>query len=134
MTESPEEQRSVIEAAKAGDLGAFEALMRQYERLVLVTALRLVTNARGVSRLVVAWTAQVAGTSPVVSGGVVFVSGSGALSALDARSGRKLWSSTRPSAGGTIGDIHWQSPIAVNGRVYISDQAGHLTAYALPGR
>ena len=42
MTESPEEQRSVIEAAKAGDLGAFEALMRQYERLVLVTALRLV--------------------------------------------------------------------------------------------
>ena len=69
-----------------------------------------------------------------VSGGGVFVAGSGAPSALAARSGRLLWSSTRPSAGGTIGDIHWQSPIAVNGRVYISDQAGHLTAYALPGR
>src|SRR5450432_2065520 len=42
--ETPEEQRSVIEAAKAGDLAAFEMLMRRYERLVLVTALRLVGN------------------------------------------------------------------------------------------
>jgi RNA polymerase sigma-70 factor, ECF subfamily len=39
--DSPEERRSLIEAAKAGDLAAFELLMRQYERLVLVTALRL---------------------------------------------------------------------------------------------
>jgi len=30
-----------LEAAKTGDLAAFELLMRQYERLVLVTALRL---------------------------------------------------------------------------------------------
>jgi RNA polymerase sigma-70 factor (ECF subfamily) len=30
-----------VEAAKAGDLAAFDLLMRQYERLVLVTALRL---------------------------------------------------------------------------------------------
>ena len=66
-----------------------------------VTALRLRTDAHGVSRLVVAWTAQVAGTSPVVSGGVVFVSGSGALSALEACSGRILWSSRQASAGGT---------------------------------
>ena len=33
-----------VEAAKAGDLAAFEMLMRQYERLVLVTALRLIGN------------------------------------------------------------------------------------------
>jgi len=30
-----------LEAARAGDLAAFDLLMRQYERLVLVTALRL---------------------------------------------------------------------------------------------
>ena len=30
-----------MEAAEAGDLAAFDRLMRQYERLVLVTALRL---------------------------------------------------------------------------------------------
>ena len=39
--ESPQAQLGLIEAAKAGDLAAFETLMRQHERLVLVTALRL---------------------------------------------------------------------------------------------
>jgi len=32
---------TTLQAARAGDLAAFDALMRQYERLVLVTALRL---------------------------------------------------------------------------------------------
>jgi RNA polymerase sigma-70 factor (ECF subfamily) len=35
------DRESIIEAAKRGDLAAFEQLIRQYERLVLVTALRL---------------------------------------------------------------------------------------------
>jgi hypothetical protein len=96
-----------------------------------VTAYRLRTDARGTSRLVRAWVAGVPGTSPVVVNGVVFVAGSGALSALDARSGRPLWSSQQSAAGGTIGGIHWESPIAVNGRVYVSDESAHLTAYGL---
>src|SRR5437879_5364522 len=32
---------TILESARAGDVAAFDALMRQYERLVLVTALRL---------------------------------------------------------------------------------------------
>ena len=58
MAGSPEEPRGIVaanveaasleaaslEAARAGDLAAFEMLMRQYERLVLVTALRLLGN------------------------------------------------------------------------------------------
>jgi RNA polymerase sigma-70 factor, ECF subfamily len=39
-----EERLSLIRAAGAGDLAAFESLMRQHERLVLVTALRLLGN------------------------------------------------------------------------------------------
>ena len=39
--ESPDSGARTIAAAKAGDLAAFESLMRQHERLVLVTALRL---------------------------------------------------------------------------------------------
>lgn len=39
--EGPENRASAIAAAKAGDRAAFELLMRQHERLVLVTALRL---------------------------------------------------------------------------------------------
>jgi hypothetical protein len=42
-----------------------------------------------------------------------------------------LWSSQQSAAGGTIGDIHWESPIAVDGRVYVSDESAHLTAYRL---
>ena len=39
--DDPESLTHVLEAARAGDLGAFEILMRRHERLVLVTALRL---------------------------------------------------------------------------------------------
>lgn len=39
-----DERTRTIAAAKAGDHAAFESLMRQHERLVLATALRLVGN------------------------------------------------------------------------------------------
>ncbi len=89
------------------------------------------TDAARRTRLRPAWSANVAATSPVVVDGVVFVAGDGALRALDARSGRPLWSSAESGAGGSIGGIHWQSPVAVDGWVYCSDQSRHLTAYAV---
>ena len=42
--EGPGERSRWIEAARAGDVAAFDLLMRQYERLVLVTAWRLLGN------------------------------------------------------------------------------------------
>src|ERR1700678_3767280 len=42
--DGPDERRDTIAAARSGDLGAFELLMRQHERLVLGTALRLTGN------------------------------------------------------------------------------------------
>ena len=42
--DGPDERRDTIAAARAGDLAAFELLMRQHERLVLATALRLSGN------------------------------------------------------------------------------------------
>jgi RNA polymerase sigma-70 factor (ECF subfamily) len=42
--EGPDERRDTMAAARAGDLAAFELLMRQHERLVLATALRLTGN------------------------------------------------------------------------------------------
>jgi RNA polymerase sigma-70 factor, ECF subfamily len=39
--DGPEPLTGVLEAARAGDLAAFETLMRRHERLVLVTSLRL---------------------------------------------------------------------------------------------
>jgi RNA polymerase sigma-70 factor (ECF subfamily) len=43
--DSPQELSTVLEAAQAGDLRAFEQLMRQYERLVVATALRMLGDA-----------------------------------------------------------------------------------------
>lgn len=42
--DSPEDRARAVAAAKAGDLEAFERLVRQHERLVLATALRLLGN------------------------------------------------------------------------------------------
>jgi outer membrane protein assembly factor BamB len=102
-----------------------------------VDAYRLATGAHGSSRLVLDWHEPAGqtgdeGTSPVVSAGVVFVAFDNALVALDARSGRTLWSSAQSGAGRTIGRVHWQSPIVANGWVYCSDQDGTVSAYALP--
>jgi outer membrane protein assembly factor BamB len=66
-----------------------------------------------------------------VVNGIVFVATSGAVNAFDARSGKIVWSTALASAGGTIAEVHWQSPIVANGSLYISDEAGSLTAYSL---
>lgn len=42
--DGPEDRARTLEAAKAGDLAAFERLMRQHERLVFATAWRLLGN------------------------------------------------------------------------------------------
>ncbi len=102
-----------------------------------IDAYRLHTDAQGVSRLVGVWRNAAGqtsgeGTSPVVADGIVFVAFDDAIVALDARTGTELWSSARRSALHTIGPVHWQSPIVVNGWLYCSDENGQLTAYSLP--
>ncbi len=100
-----------------------------------IDAYELVTNGSGASSLVPAWTANDGstsgeGTSPVVSNGIVFVAMDNAIFALSAQTGTELWSSATTAH--SIGPVHWQSPIVINGWVYCSDQNGHLTAYGLP--
>jgi len=100
-----------------------------------IQAYQLQTNARGKSSLVNVWNSHAGstngeGTSPVVSNGIVFVAMDNALLALDALTGKQLWSSANTRH--TIGPVHWESPIVVNGWVYCSDENGKLTAYALP--
>lgn len=102
----------------------------------VIQAYRLNTNSSGQSQLVEIWHSSPGqtggeGTSPVVANGVLFVAYDGAIFALNAMNGNTLWSSAMSSARKTIGPVHWQSPIVVNGAVYCSDQNGNLTAYAL---
>lgn len=100
-----------------------------------VEAYRVVTDASGRSKLAGAWRSTAGqtngeGTTPVIANGMVFVAMDGAILALNAQNGHVLWSSA--NAGRSIGGVHWQSPIVVNGWVYCADQNNRVTAYALP--
>jgi outer membrane protein assembly factor BamB len=92
-----------------------------------VHAYRLVTTNR-VSRLVATWHTSLdlgrEAATPVVSDGVLFLATSTGLLALDAQTGRRLWSST------AIGPIHWQIPLVAGDAIYCADQNGALTAFA----
>lgn len=70
-------------------------------------------------------------SSPLLAGGVLYVAESGALRAFDPKTGRVLWSSDRSSAKRNIHDVHWESPTVINGRVYMPDESGVVTAYGL---
>ncbi|HEV3091972.1 MAG TPA: PQQ-binding-like beta-propeller repeat protein [Candidatus Cybelea sp.] len=101
-----------------------------------VEAYRLQTSSSGVSTLNGIWQVSPGnsygeGSSPVAANGMVFSAFDGALVALNAVSGKELWSSAMHSSGVNIGSIHWESPIVVNGWIYCSDESGNLTAYSL---
>ncbi|HYL06598.1 MAG TPA: PQQ-binding-like beta-propeller repeat protein [Thermoanaerobaculia bacterium] len=89
-----------------------------------LSGLQVVAGGGGTPALTPVWTDPNRGTSPVVAGAMVFYVGGAGLRALSARHGALLWSDGGPSS------IHWQSPIVVDGRVYVADGNGKLWAYA----
>lgn len=72
------------------------------------------------------WQNSTGGSSPVVANGVLYYF-SGSINALNPKTGAVLWSDSSP------GGVHWESPIVVNGRIYVTDESGQLWAYALDG-
>jgi outer membrane protein assembly factor BamB len=77
-------------------------------------------------RLVQAWSNTVAGTTPVVAGGLLYVQWSGDIHVYAPRTGAVL-------ADLPIGDGHWQAPIVVDGRVAAAegDANHHATSGVL---
>jgi outer membrane protein assembly factor BamB len=75
-------------------------------------------------RLHPAWSNHVGGTSPVVSGSLLFVAGSGAVHVYVPTSGREV--ASLPS-----GETHWQSPIVADGRVAVTE--GNANDHATSG-
>lgn len=98
-----------------------------------LSAFKVVTNGQGISTLQLIYTNSNSGSSPIIADGILFLQANGAILATNPTTGATLWNSTQPSAGGTIGGLHWQSPIVVNGHVYIPDDSGHFTMYGLTG-
>ncbi|MGH2409081.1 MAG: hypothetical protein ACRDGS_01815, partial [Chloroflexota bacterium] len=95
-----------------------------------VGALRL-TIAGGRPTLRLAWVHYDTYSSPLLADGVLYAAESGALRAFNPMTGVQLWSSNLASAGGNIQGVHWESPTVVNGRVYMPDESGAITAYGL---
>ena len=93
-----------------------------------VSGLRLTIDASGTPALVSAWVLPLAGFSPIVVNDILFFAGNNRILALNPTDGALLWSDTG------IGGIHWESPVVASGILYITDESGMLTAYALDGR
>jgi outer membrane protein assembly factor BamB len=92
------------------------------------SAMKLALDGRGNPSLNKVWISPYDGTSPVVSDGVLYYADTGIIYAVDPLTGELRWHDT------SVGRIHWDSPVVVNGVVYITDWDGHLTAYALDGQ
>jgi hypothetical protein len=90
-------------------------------------AYELVFDDAGNPSLSQKWATSDAGTSPVVANSTVYYTNGGSLRGLDATTGSTIWSTTE------IGGIHWQSPIVVNGRLYVFDVTSKLWVYVLDG-
>jgi outer membrane protein assembly factor BamB len=92
-----------------------------------ISGLKLTIANDGTPGLTTVWQVNGSGgTSPLIANGVLFYAHSGRMRALDPLNGNELWGDSQ------IGSIHWESPIVANGVLYITDESGHLTAYAGP--
>jgi len=95
-------------------------------------AFKVVTTA-GQSNLQLAYKHNNYGTSsPFIANNILYIQGNNDVFAIDPTTGNTLWNSQQSSAGGSIGSQHWQSPIVINGHLYIPDDDGNITAYGLP--
>lgn len=103
-----------------------------------LAAYKVVLDVDGKPSLLKQWPAAgtaANGTSPVVANGVLYYMSGSKLRALDAETGVAIvtagdWNST------SFGGQHWQSPIVVNGRVYLFDDQSpnsQLWVYQIDG-
>jgi malectin (di-glucose binding ER protein)/glycosyl hydrolase family 64 (putative beta-1,3-glucanase) len=80
----------------------------------------------GAPSLVKQWQNSLGGSSPLMANNVLYFANATTVRALDPQTGNVLWSDATKISGN-----HWQSPIVFNATLYITDEANHLTAYAL---
>jgi outer membrane protein assembly factor BamB len=89
-----------------------------------LSALRLELDRQKMPSLSVIWKNTQGGTSPIIANNLLYYASSHEIRVLDPATGKQLWRSP------DIGAIHWESPIAVKGMLFITDENGGLTAFA----
>jgi len=89
-----------------------------------IAAMQLFVDASGNPTIFTQWSKTTGGgSSPIIANGILYYAGTLGLQALDPASGNVLWSDT------SIGPVHFESPIVVNGKLYIADENAVLWAY-----
>ncbi|HET8912721.1 MAG TPA: PQQ-binding-like beta-propeller repeat protein [Ktedonobacteraceae bacterium] len=97
-----------------------------------LVAYKIITDQNGHSHFQQAYfNANNGGSSPFIANNILYVQGSGNLRAMDPKTGTILWQSTQGSAGGSIGSLHWQSPIIVDGLILLPDNSQQFTEYKI---
>lgn len=91
-----------------------------------ISAMQVTVDGTGTPGLKTVWQDSKGGTSPIIANGVLYYVNSGRIAALNPTTGKTLWEDSTPSS------IHWESPILVNGVLYVTDGNSRLLAYALP--
>jgi hypothetical protein len=92
-----------------------------------LAAYKVTLGPGNVPQLTYQWSNANSGTSPVIANNTLYYMASGSVRAHDPVSGNLLWSDN------SIGSIHWQSPIVVNGRLYLVDSTSKLWVYRIDG-
>ena len=96
-----------------------------------LSALQLGLDGNNRPHLTARWDTGGSTKSPVLANGVLYSAGAcpgggTCVSARNPRTGDVLWSSPH------IGNLHWESPIVVDGALYMADGNGQLWKFALP--
>lgn len=90
-----------------------------------VAAYTVAVRSDGSPHITRRWTVHRPGTTPVVHGGQVYVASKEAVDVYDPTTGRQL-------AGGHFpGDVHWEYPLVADHRVFITDESGRVSAFAV---
>jgi hypothetical protein len=88
-----------------------------------ISGIRIDVAADGTPSLDPKWTQPTGGSSPIVANGLVFYLSTSGIVALDALSGTPKWSNA------SVGGVHWESPIVVNGALYVTDESANVWRY-----
>lgn len=83
-------------------------------------------NVSGTPSIPKQWSTNNGGSSPLIANNILYYASNNIVRAVDPLNGNTLWSAA-------IGGIKWQSPIVVNGHLYITDNGAKLWSFVLDG-
>ena len=87
-----------------------------------ISGLQATVDGSGNPSLTSRWTDGTPGASPIVANSILYYASSSGARALDPVKGTQLWSAS-------IGGVHWESPIVINGHLFVTDESSQLWAY-----